>query len=271
MTTTGFIHLIRRHVALVLACTLGGAALATLLATFVVTPSYVATTQLYVSARGSNANDRLQNGEYARTHVSSYTDMVDSSDLLQAVRTELGLAPSRNGDYSDLADSIEASNTVDTAVITVRVEDSSAEGALRVATAIGEVYDAVVARMENASPEQSPVRVNVLSAADLPRAPYSPSRRLYAAIGLVLGLAVGAGVAWARENRPGRTRRPTRADRSQPGSWSWDVDGPVRRPAGAGSNGVPARPTGAEVASNGSGLVTKEGRGREPRRPDAGR
>lgn len=271
MTTLGFIQLIRRHVALVLACTLGAAALATLVATFVVTPSYVATTQLYVSARGSNATDRLQNGEYARTHISSYTDMVVSSDLLQAVRVELGLAPSRNGDYTDLADSIKASNTVDTAVITVRVQDSSPEGALRVATAIAGVYDAVVSGMENTSPGQSPVRIKVLSAADLPRSAYSPSRRIYAAVGLVLGLAVGVGIGWLREARP---RRPHRlglglARQAESDSWSWEADAQAQQTVVEGTSGVALRPIRGKGGGNGSRPVVKGEQGSDHKQRDA--
>jgi capsular polysaccharide biosynthesis protein len=254
--TTSFIRLIGRHIRLVLACIALGALVATALAVFVVPPSYVVTTSLYVSARGSNPDDRLQNGEYARTHVSSYSDMVDSNDILQAVRVELGLPASRDGSYADLADSITASNPLETAIIDVTVEDSSAEQAFQVASAIGTVYDRVVAGMESAGRDGSPVRISVLRAPALPTAPDSPSRGLYAVAGLLLGLAVGTGLAWLLETRPSLLRplvpRPAEA-RPDP-SWSWEPDPDPPAPRRSTENGheVVVRPLPGEPGGNGS-------------------
>lgn len=225
MTTMGLVRLLRRHVYVVLTFVVLGVTAATLLAMFVVTPTYMVSMKLYVSARGSTPDDRLQNSEYARTHVSSYTDMVDSNDILQAVRAELGLPVNRDSSYADLADSITASNPLETAIINVTVQDASAERAFRVATAIGEVYDPAVAKMENTGVNQSPVRVNVLSAPVLPTSPHSPSRPLYAAGGLVLGLALGTGLAWLLEARPARQRRRLAlTDQGPADSWSWEAD-----------------------------------------------
>jgi len=244
------LQLVRRHAWLVSACAVLGVALATLLAMFVVTPTYVVTMKMYVSARGATADDRLQNGEYARTHVSSYTDMVDSNDILQAVRTNLGLPASRDGSYTDLADSITATNPLETAIITVTVKDDSADRAFRVATAIGEVYDPVVARMENAGHDQSPVRVNVLSAPARPTGPHSPNKTLYAGAGLVLGLAVGAGLAWLLEARPARVRRLALTDQTRSDSWSWEPDLQAQQPVWEDDADHVVRPIRGESGAN---------------------
>lgn len=239
---------------LVAVCAVLGVAVATLLAMFVVTPTYVVTTRLYVSARGTTPDDKLQNGEYARTHVSSYTDMVDSNDVLQAVRANLGLAASRDSSYADLADSITATNPLETAIINVTVQDASAARAFRVATAIGEVYDPVVAKMENAGGGQSPVRVNVLSAPTLPTSPHSPSRPLYAGGGLALGLAAGAGLAWLLERRPARVRRLALTDRVRPEWVSWEpgFDRQEQRPVWANNADLVVRPIRGELGANGA-------------------
>ena len=98
LSTVSLINLVRRHVVLILMCVLLGGAAATSVVTFLITPSYLVTTKLYVSGAGTDADERLKNGEYARTHVSSYTDMIDSNDLLQAVREKMGLRRARKAD-----------------------------------------------------------------------------------------------------------------------------------------------------------------------------
>jgi len=190
------------------ACVALSVTIAVSLALFVVTPSYSATVKLYVSGTGSDAGDRLNNGEYARTHISSYADMANSNDLVQAVLANLGLPSSQDGHSSELADTITATNPLDTLIIDVTVQDSSPQRAQAVAAAIGQVYDPVVARLESPSGETpSPVRINVVSPPSLPTGPDSPNRKLYAAGGLLVGLAVGAGVAWLLESRGSPQRR----------------------------------------------------------------
>jgi len=146
--------------------------------------------------------------------------MANSNDLVQAVRKNLGLPSGQDGHLSNLADKITASNPLDTLIIDVTVQDSSPQRAQAVAAAIGQVYDPVVGRLESPSDDgQSPVRISVVSPPSTPTAQDSPSRKLYAAGGLLVGLAVGAGVAWLLESRQRRgagsvngrsSRRPRR-------------------------------------------------------------
>jgi capsular polysaccharide biosynthesis protein len=208
LTVSEFAAVLRRQWLPVVVSAVLGVTIAVCLALFAVTPTYSATVKLYVSGAGANADDRLNNGEYARTHISSYADMINSNDLLQAVRDDLHLPPTQDGVLDDVADSISASNPLDTLIIDVTVKDSSPQRAQAVAAAIGQVYDPVVARLESPSDEsQSPVRISVVSPPSTPIAQDSPSRKVYAAGGLLVGLAVGAGVAWLLESRGSRQRR----------------------------------------------------------------
>lgn len=203
-------------------CAMLGATTALCLALFVVTPSYSATLKLYVSGAGSTADDRLQSGEYARTHVASYADLVDSDDVLSAVRDSLGLPLSQDGSYRDLADDISASNPLNTLIIDVTVKDASPQRAQAVAAAIGQVYDPVVARLESpSSGKGSPVRINVVTPAAVPVSKDSPSAKLYAAVGLLAGVSLGIGAAWLLEL--GQLTRPHRSATKQSSSdpWPW--------------------------------------------------
>jgi len=225
--------LLNRHWLLAVAGAVLGAVIATSIAMFVVTPSYTATVKLYVSGAGATADDRMQTGEYARTHVSSYADMINSNDVLVAVRDTMGLPQTRDVSYSDLADRISASNPLGTLIIDVAVEDSSPQRAQSVAAAIGQVYNSVVARLESPTGDkQSPVRINVVTPPALPIAPDSPSKVLYAAVGLVGGLALSAGAACLLELRPTTQRRRTRSSHPSGDSWPW---WPERAPSAAAS------------------------------------
>lgn len=217
--TSGLFGLLNRHRLLIAICAVLGATLAVLAALFAVTPSYSAKVKLYVSGTGATASERLQNGEYARSHVASYADMSDSNDVLMAVRDNLGLPQRQDGDYGDLADNISASNPLGTLIIDVTVEHSSPEQAQAVAAAIGQVYNSVVARIEG--PTRSPVRISVVNTPALPTAQDSPSRGLYAAAGLLAGVGVGAVVAWLLEGRPRTLRRRSVGSETSGDSWSW--------------------------------------------------
>jgi capsular polysaccharide biosynthesis protein len=225
LSTSMLFNLLRRHALLIVTCVLLGGAAATAVATFLITPSYLVTTKLYVSGAGTDPDERLKNGEYARTHVSSYTDMIDSNDLLQAVRRKMNLPLSDHGGYQDLADSITATNPLETVVIYVYVQDSSPTRAQAVAQAIGEVYDPVVADVESASGKASPVRIRVYSTPSVPTAPHSPSRKVYLAAGLALGLAIGAALSWLLDLRRASSRRRLRSFNDEwPDSWNWGTD-----------------------------------------------
>lgn len=218
-TTSGLFGLLNRHRLLIAVCAVLGATLAVLAALFAVTPSYSAKVKLYVSGTGATASERLQNGEYALSHVVSYAGMSDSNDVLVAVRDTLGLPQRQDGDYRDLADKITASNPLGTLIIDVTVEDSSPHQAQVVAAAIGQVYNSVVARIEG--PTSSPVRISVVNTPALPIEQDSPSRKLYAAFGLLAGVGAGAVLAWIIEGRPTTRRRGSAGDRTRGDSWSW--------------------------------------------------
>jgi polysaccharide biosynthesis transport protein len=179
----------------VVAC-LGGAAGFALAAR--VTPTYTATTQLVLSGTGENSEARLQNGEYVRGRMSTYSALMTSSSVLEVVRDNLDIAPAE----LSVADSLTATNPIDTFLIDITVADASRARALDVAREIGRVANTVIADLETRTVPGSP------AAAEVVRAPFAPQQpdgvqRTYTALGIIAGALLGVGLAliWDRRRR----------------------------------------------------------------------
>ena len=186
-----------RHWRLVAACAVLGAVLA-IGVSLLVPPSYTARTELFLASTGGNPEDRAQNGAYIQNRMATYAGIVTSPVVLNVVRTNLDIPASER-----LSDDVTATNPLDTALIQITVVGSSAQRVEAVADEIGRVADSAIGRLE-AETGGSPARISVVRPAVAPEGPDSPSQRLYAAIGLVLGLVVGAGAALLRDARAQR-------------------------------------------------------------------
>ncbi|SDF23092.1 Capsular polysaccharide biosynthesis protein [Blastococcus fimeti] len=181
----------------VVAC-LGGAA--GFAAASRVTPTYTATTQLVLSGTGQNAEARVQNGEYVRARMSTYSALMTSSSVLEIVRANLDIPQAE----LTVADSLTSTNPIDTFLIDITVTDTSRLRALAVAREIGLVANTVISDLETRTTPGSP------AAAEVVRAPFAPEQpdgvqRTYVALGTIAGALVGVGLALVWDAR--RRRR----------------------------------------------------------------
>jgi len=193
-----YVRVLRRNIVLIISLALigvsGGA-----LAALTTTPRYEASTQLFVAV-GSNAgttSEMNQGTSFARQAVTSYVSVIPSAIVLDPVIERLGLDESAE----ELAGRVSASTALNTVVIDVTVTDASPEQAARIANAIGESFTATVAEQLEAPTGDRPsaVRIETLQPAQVPLSPAAPNLRLSLALGGLLGLAAGVGVALLRE------------------------------------------------------------------------
>ncbi|WP_265522577.1 polysaccharide biosynthesis tyrosine autokinase [Oerskovia flava] len=161
------------------------------------TPTYQATSQVYVSVRGADtSNDLAQGSAFTVRQVKSYSELVTSPRVLEPVIEELGLEETP----ASLAQMVSATSPLDTVLINIAVTDESADLAAQIANSAATNLAAVVAELEKpADAPESPVQISTVRPASVPESPASPNMRLNVALGLVLGLAVGFGVAVLRE------------------------------------------------------------------------
>jgi len=191
-----YIRLIRKRWRIIVAATLvvlAGAALATALSPKV----YEAQAQLFVSTSGGNDSSALlQGSNFTQQRVKSYADVITTPKVLDPVIKTLGLDTTA----AKLGTHVTATVPLDTVLIQVAVNDSSPRRAADIADAVGKQFTSTVAELEEISKTTpSPVKISIVSTPTVPTAPISPKPARNLALGVVLGLMVGLGLALLRD------------------------------------------------------------------------
>jgi len=198
-----YLRILRKGWILILACALAGIAVAAAY-TITRTPEYQSTAKVFVSVQSSGTVSELtQGGSFAQNQVKSYADVVTTPVVLQPVITELGLDTS----VGALAAQVSASSPLDTVIVEINVSDPDPRMAADIANAVAKSFERTVADLvpENAA-GVTPVKITLLQQALIPGSPYTPKVPLNLAIGALVGLALGIGVAALREILDTRVR-----------------------------------------------------------------
>lgn len=183
----------------------GGAALGVSLLT---TPLYQSSTQLFVSANGSNSPaGQAQSDQVAQDRVASYAQLVAGPDLARRLVDNLGLPMTPEQLQKEMA----VSAVPGTLLIKVTVTDPSPQQAFRIAQAVGAEFPVQAAQLETADATPSPVRVTVAEQPRVPDRPSSPQLVRNVGIAAVLGLLVGAVAALMRPVLDRTVRDPRQA------------------------------------------------------------
>ncbi|GAA4969843.1 polysaccharide biosynthesis tyrosine autokinase [Kineococcus glutinatus] len=170
------------------------------------TPLYRADVLLFVSMHDSgNAAMLMQGGLFTQQRVQSYTGVLTSPKVLQPVVDELDLDTTARA----LGARVGSNAPLGTVLINVVVEDESPRDAVRIANSVAVHFNAAVQDLERpAAGVPSPVEINVLRRAEEPEEPISPRSSRNLGLGLLAGLAAGAGIAVLREVLDTTVRTP---------------------------------------------------------------
>ncbi|MDH6235367.1 polysaccharide biosynthesis tyrosine autokinase [Cryobacterium sp. CG_9.6] len=198
MELKDYVRILHKSWILILASVLFGIAAAAG-AAIATTPTYIASTQLYVSvqaADGAATGELLQGTSFARQAVVSYVDVVNSAIVLDEVITELNLDLTA----AELAETITSASPLNSVLIDVSVTNSDPQLAAQIANSVGQNFSKIVVnQLEKPNGETvSPVKIATIQPAIMPTAPASPNVPLNIALGLLVGLAVGLGLAVLR-------------------------------------------------------------------------
>ena len=165
-------------------------------ATLLMTPKYTATTRLFFAVEGSGSvTDLSQGSTFAEKQMTSYAQVATSPLVLEPVIESLGLSTSA----AQLASSVTPIVPTDTVILEISVTREDAAQATAIANAVGAELAQVAGDLTPARDNGSQsVKATILASAKQPTAPSSPNILRNLAIGLVLGVIGGLGIALMR-------------------------------------------------------------------------
>lgn len=195
MDLRDYLRIWRRNWILIVAATLAGLLIGGVLSVLA-KPIYKADTELFVAIQNSGSVQELQQGNtFTQARVQSYVKTVGSPLVLQPAIDSLGLDTTP----AMLSKAVTASNDLDTVLINISVEDSSPVQAAATAEAVANSLVRAVDSLEKPKTGgTSPVSLSIIKPAVAPDAPSSPNTRLNLLLSMVVGLAMGVGLAVLR-------------------------------------------------------------------------
>ncbi|TDW30574.1 polysaccharide biosynthesis tyrosine autokinase [Cryobacterium psychrophilum] len=169
------------------------------------TPEFSASSKVFVSTQSSGTTSELAQGNsFTVQRVKTYSDLVSTPIVLLPVIGSLNLGVTSD----ELAKKVTASAPLDTSIIDITVTDTDPVRAAETANAISESLTAVVAEIETpvGADAVSPIKLTRAQQATVPSIPVSPNVPLNIALGFLVGLALGVGIAVLRETLDTRIR-----------------------------------------------------------------
>lgn len=204
MELRDYIRILRKGWVLIVLLTLATVAAASTYS-ILQTPKFSATAKVFVSTQSTGTTTELAQGNtFTVQRVKTYSDLVNTPIVLLPVIAELKLGI--NSD--EIAKQITASAPLDTSIIDITVIDEDPVRAADIANAASASLTAVVEDIETPEAEDaiSPVKLTRAQEATVPSVPVSPNVPLNIALGALVGLALGVGIAVLRETLETRIR-----------------------------------------------------------------
>jgi len=155
---------------------------------FSLPPTYSSTATLFLVVKDPNAT-LAERSQFSLARVSSYTELIRSSDVLQPAITRLDLDLT----VQELSNRVSATNPNNTVNIDITAEAGSAPDASAIANAGADSLSRLVARVENVGTFS--VSLERLIPALTPTSPSAPQKAVILGLGLLSGLAGGATIA----------------------------------------------------------------------------
>lgn len=186
-------EILKKHIALIIVSMFIGVGLAGAITFFVITPQYSSRAQLIVTLpQNDNPNGNLNDVNYNLQMLNTYKDIIKEGDTL-ALQVQERLEK----DYAifltptQIKDTLEVTQSQNSQMFSISAINPKATDAEHIANTAAEVFQETVKDvLTNVD------RITIVSKATASSMPVSPNNKLNLAIGLLLGLIVGVGLAF---------------------------------------------------------------------------
>lgn len=170
---------------------------ATAAATLLTTPEYTSSTRMFFAVQGGETvSDLAQGSTFTEKQMASYAEVAQSPIVLDPVAEAFGL----DQDSRSLASALNVTVAADTTILVISATDEDPVLARDLANAVADELASTVGGLSPERPDGTEtVRATMLSEAQVPDSPSSPNTVRNLALGLVLGLLLGVGVALLRQ------------------------------------------------------------------------
>lgn len=160
---------------------------------FFIEPKYNSSIDILVNQKANNAQVQYATQQADLQAINTYKDVLTKPIILSPVLKEVKRTDNYQGNLSTLEKAIKVSNQTNSQVVTVTVTDKNAYVAADIANTIGKVFTKKVKKMMQVD------NVTIVSKAKVNNKPVSPNKKLYALMGLLVGLIIGASIAFIKE------------------------------------------------------------------------
>lgn len=190
--------LLRKHLSTILISMFAGLALAAVVTFFIITPSYSSRAQLIVTLpQNDNAasNSNLNDVNYNLQMLNTYKDIIKEGDALSTeVHNRLKANYDLDMTAAAIKSNLEVTQSQNSQMFSIAATSDKAVDAQRIANTAAEVFQDTLKDVLN-----NVDKVTIISKATASTSPVSPNNKLNLAIGLLLGLIVGVGLAFIFE------------------------------------------------------------------------
>lgn len=178
----------KKNWAILAICGVIGVVLSLVIAFFFITPKYSASVDLLVNQKADTTQAQFTAQQADLQAINTYKDVLQKSVILEPVLKKVREQDNYKGSIETLKNSISISNETESQVVSVTVIDTNAYVATDIANTIGDVFTQKIKKIMQVN------NVTVVNKATVNTTPISPNKKLFALIGLLVG--VGSGLAY---------------------------------------------------------------------------
>ena len=156
-------------------------------------PKYSSSVDILVNQKVNNAQVQYATQQADLQAINTYKDVLTKPIILTPVLKDVKRIDNYQGNLNALEKSINVKNQTNSQVITVTVTDKNAYVAADIANTIGKVFTKKVKKMMQVD------NVTIVSNAKVNTNPVSPNKKIFALVGLVLGIFIGIVIVFIKD------------------------------------------------------------------------